>query len=47
MGIVGSRKPTDYGLQAAADIGEALARSGALIVSGLATGWTAPGTGQL
>ena len=27
---MGSRKPTDYGLQAAADIGEALARSGRL-----------------
>ena len=43
MGIVGSRKPTDYGLQAAADIGEALARSGALIVSGLADGLDSAG----
>ena len=43
VGIVGSRKPTDYGLQAAADIGEALARSGALIVSGLADGLDSAG----
>ena len=43
VGIVGSRKPTDYGLQAAADIGEALARSGALIVSGPADGLDSAG----
>ena len=43
VGIVGSRKPTDYGLQAAADIGEALARSGALLVSGLADGLDSAG----
>ena len=38
VGIVGSRKPTEYGLNAAADIGGELAQSGALIVSGLADG---------
>ena len=43
VGIVGSRKPTDYGLQAAADIGEALARNGAIIVSGLADGLDSAG----
>ncbi len=43
VGIVGSRKPTDYGLQAAADIGEALAKSGAIIVSGLADGLDSAG----
>lgn len=43
VGIVGSRKPTEYGLQAAADIGGELARNGALIVSGLADGLDSAG----
>ena len=43
VGIVGSRKPTEYGPNAA-DIGGELA-NGAIIVSGLADGLTAPGTG--
>lgn len=43
VGIVGSRKPTEYGLNAAADIGEELAQSGALIVSGLADGLDSAG----
>ena len=43
VGMVGSRKPTDYGLQAAADIGEGLARAGAVIVSGLADGLDSAG----
>ena len=43
VGIVGSRKPTEYGLNAAADIGEALAKSGAVIVSGLADGLDSAG----
>ena len=47
VGIVGSRKPTDYGLQAAADIGEALAAAGRSSSAAWPTGWTAPGTGQL
>ncbi len=38
VGIVGSRRPTEYGMQATADIGGALAKSGAVIVSGLADG---------
>ena len=43
VGIVGSRKPSGYGLQAAQDIGGALAKSGALIVSGLADGLDSAG----
>ena len=38
VGVVGSRKPTAYGLDVAADMGKALAKSGAIIVSGLADG---------
>ena len=43
VGIVGSRKPTEYGLNAAADIGGELARNGAVIVSGLADGLDSAG----
>ena len=43
MGIVGSRKPTEYGLNAAADIGGELAKNGAVIVSGLADGLDSAG----
>ena len=43
VGMVGSRKPTEYGLQAAADLGSALARNGAIIVSGLADGLDSAG----
>ena len=43
IGIVGSRRPTEYGLNAAADIGGALAKSGAVIVSGLADGLDSAG----
>ena len=43
VGIVGSRRPTEYGLNAAADIGSALAKSGAIIVSGLADGLDSAG----
>ena len=42
VGMVGSRKPTEYGLQAA-DIGGGLAKSGAIIVSGLADGLDSAG----
>ena len=35
VGMVGTRRPTEYGLRAAADIGKGLARAGAIIVSGL------------
>ena len=38
VGMVGSRRPDNYGRQAAASIGQSLARSGAVIVSGLADG---------
>ena len=38
VGMVGSRRPTPYGVSAARDLGKALAESGAVIVSGLADG---------
>lgn len=38
VGMVGSRRPTAYGVDAAAVIGRGLARQGAVIVSGLADG---------
>ena len=43
VGMVGSRRPTEYGQQAAADLGGTLARNGALIVSGLADGLDSAG----
>ena len=43
VGIVGSRKPTEYGLNAAADIGGELSLQGAVIVSGLADGLDSAG----
>ena len=43
VGMVGTRKPTEYGLRAAEDIGRGLARAGALIVSGLADGLDSAG----
>ena len=43
VGMVGSRKPTEYGMQAASDIGVGLARAGAVIVSGLADGLDSAG----
>ena len=43
VGMVGSRKPTEYGLQAAADIGGGLAKAGAIVVSGLADGLDSAG----
>ncbi|MCI2046595.1 MAG: DNA-processing protein DprA [Faecalibacterium sp.] len=38
VGMVGARKPTQYGASAAAVLGDALAQSGAVIVSGMADG---------
>ena len=38
IGVVGTRKPTSYGIQAAEAITETLARAGACIISGLALG---------
>src|SRR3990167_7392208 len=38
FGVVGSRKPTSYGIQATELITETLARAGACIISGLALG---------
>ena len=38
LGVVGSRKPTSYGIQATETITETLARAGACIISGLALG---------
>ncbi len=43
VGMVGSRRPTEYGLQAAADLGSGLAKNGAIIVSGLADGLDSAG----
>ena len=43
VGMVGTRKPTEYGLRAAEDIGRGLARAGAIIVSGLADGLDSAG----
>ena len=43
VGMVGSRKPDNYGRQAAASIGRSLAQSGAVIVSGLADGLDSEG----
>lgn len=43
VGMVGSRKPTEYGLQAAAALGGELAKNGAVIVSGLADGLDSAG----
>lgn len=43
VGMVGSRKPTEYGLQAAATLGGELAENGAIIVSGLADGLDSAG----
>ena len=41
--MVGTRKPTEYGLRAAEDIGRGLARAGAVIVSGPADGLDSAG----
>ncbi|TSC68937.1 MAG: DNA processing protein [Parcubacteria group bacterium Gr01-1014_66] len=38
IGIVGTRRPTTYGVQAAQQLGEQVARAGMTIVSGLAVG---------
>ena len=43
VGLIGSRKPTAYGLDVAADMGEALAKSGVVIASGLADGLDSAG----
>lgn len=43
VGMVGTRKPTEYGLQAAAMLGEGLVKNGAIIVSGLADGLDSAG----
>ena len=43
IGIVGSRRPSQYGAEAAAHLGDALAKAGALIVSGLADGLDSEG----
>ena len=43
VGMVGTRKPTEYGLRAAEDIGRGLARAGAVIVSGLSDGLDSAG----
>ena len=43
VGMVGTRRPSEYGQQAASDIGRGLARAGAVIVSGLADGLDSAG----
>ena len=43
VGMVGSRRPDDYGRWAASAVGRGLARSGAVIVSGLADGLDSEG----
>lgn len=43
VGMVGSRKPTEYGLRAAEEFGTALARADAVIVSGMAEGLDSKG----
>lgn len=46
VGIVGSRKPTEYGLNAAADIGGELAKTELSSSAVWPMGWTAPDTGR-
>lgn len=43
VGMVGSRKPSPYGVEAAARLGKTIAQSGAVIVSGLADGLDSEG----
>ena len=43
VGMVGTRNPSEYGRQAADDLGSALAKAGAILVSGLADGLDSAG----
>ena len=45
VGMVGSRRPTEYGLQAAADLGSVWPKTGPSSSAVWPMGWTAPGTG--